>query len=42
MKTKIVKKDNGHDVFLNGDWVMWVIGSSRNAQKELDKHLKSN
>ena len=42
MKIKIVKKDNGHDVFLNGEWIMWVIGSRRNAQKELDKDLKRN
>ena len=40
MKTEIIKKDKGHDIFLNGGWVMWVIGSKRNAQKELDKYLK--
>ena len=40
MKKEIIKKYNGHDVFLNGGWIMWVTGSKRNAQKELDKYLK--
>ena len=38
--TKLVKKDKGHDVFVNGQWVMWVIGSAKNASKELEKYLK--
>lgn len=37
MKTEIKKKGKGHDVFINGEWKMWVIGSKRNAKKELKK-----
>ena len=40
MRTEIIKKDKGHDVFINDGWVMWVVGSSKNAQKELNKYLK--
>tara|TARA_R110002051_G_scaffold224048_1_gene287247 strand:+ start:6275 stop:6406 length:132 start_codon:yes stop_codon:yes gene_type:complete len=37
MKIEIIKKFNGHDVIVNGKWKMWVIGSKRNAKKELKK-----
>jgi len=37
MKYTILKKDNGHDVFCNGNWIMWVIGSKKNAQNEINK-----
>jgi ribosomal protein S6 len=37
MSYTIKKKDNGHDVFQNGNWVMWVIGSEKNAQNEINK-----
>lgn len=36
MKTEIRKSGKGHDIYINGDWVMWVIGSKKNAQKELE------
>lgn len=36
MKTEIKKSGKGHDIYINGDWVMWVIGSKKNAQKELE------
>ena len=39
MKVEYKKKFNGHDVIVNGGWIMWVIGSKRNAQKELKKYL---
>ena len=41
MKTEIIKKDKGHDIFINDNWVMWVIGSKKNAQKELNIYLKN-
>ncbi len=34
MKTEIRKSGKGHDIYINGEWVMWVIGSKKNAQKE--------
>lgn len=37
MDIEIKKKFNGHDVFLDGKWVLWVIGSKTNAKKELKK-----
>jgi hypothetical protein len=40
MKTEIIKKGKGHDIFINGQWVLWVIGSKRNAEKEMKKYLK--
>lgn len=40
MKTEIKKKFNGHDIYINDNFVMWVIGSKRNAQKELQKYFK--
>jgi hypothetical protein len=36
MKTEIRKSGKGHDIYINGEWVMWVIGSKKNAQKELE------
>jgi|TARA_R110001592_G_scaffold244997_1_gene506336 hypothetical protein len=36
MKTEIKKSGKGHDIYINGEWVMWVIGSKKNAQKELE------
>ena len=36
MKTEIKKSGKGHDFYINGEWVMWVIGSKKNAQKELE------
>jgi len=37
MKYTIKKKFNGHDVFCNGSWIMWVIGSAKNANNEINK-----
>jgi hypothetical protein len=36
MKTEIKKSGKGHDIYINGEWIMWVIGSKKNAQKELE------
>ena len=36
MKTEIRKSGKGHDIYINGEWVVWVIGSKKNAQKELE------
>ena len=36
MKTDIKKSGKGHDIYINGEWIMWVIGSKKNAQKELE------
>jgi hypothetical protein len=40
MKTEFVKSGRGHDVFINNQFAFWVIGSKRNAEKELEIHLK--
>jgi hypothetical protein len=40
MKTDIVKNGKGHDIFVNDQWVTWVIGSKNNAEKELKTYLK--
>ena len=34
MKTEIKKSGKGHDIYINGEWVMWVIGSKKNAKKK--------
>jgi len=41
MKSRFEKKLNGHDIFINDKWVAWVIGSIRNAKKELEIILKN-
>lgn len=41
MKSRFVKNNKGHDVFINDQWVMWIIGSIKNAKKELEKYLKN-
>ena len=35
---EIKKSFNGHDIFIAGEWIMWVIGSKANAKKELIKY----
>jgi hypothetical protein len=42
MGTEIVKVGKGHSIYIDGSWVMWVIGSKQNAQKELDLYLLKN
>lgn len=37
----IKKKGKGHDVFINGAWHFWVIGSKKNAKTELQTVLRS-
>ncbi|WP_262906535.1 hypothetical protein [Tenacibaculum piscium] len=34
------KNGKGHDVFVDGLWQMWVTGSKRNANKEIQNYLK--
>lgn len=41
MKTEIIKNGKGHDILIDDKFVMWVIGSKKNAQKELDLLLKN-
>lgn len=46
LRTKTMRKTfkknlNGHDVFINDQWLMWVIGSEKNARKQLELYLKS-
>ena len=36
------KNSKGHDIFINNEWVMWVIGSIRNAKKEAESYIKAN
>tara|TARA_R100001369_G_C3219742_1_gene149788 strand:+ start:52 stop:180 length:129 start_codon:yes stop_codon:yes gene_type:complete len=42
MEGRFEKKNNGHDVFINNQWLMWVIGSIKNAKKELEIYLKQD
>ena len=42
MNIDIKKKGKGHDVFINNTWLFWVIGSKRNANKELNQYLANN
>jgi hypothetical protein len=42
MKAEIEKSGKGHNIYIDGSWVMWVIGSKKNAQKELDLYLLKN
>lgn len=42
MRKTFIKNHNGHDVFINGKWLMWVIGTERNAARELETYLKNN
>ena len=37
MNTEIVKSGKGHDIYIDDKFVMWVIGSRKNAEKELKK-----
>jgi len=37
MNYEIKKNGKGHDIFKNGNWIMWVIGSKKNAQNEINK-----
>jgi len=41
MKTEIRKAQNGHEVIIDNKVVMWIIGSKKNAEKELEIY-KSN
>ena len=41
MRKRFEKNLNGYDVFINDQWLMWVIGSEKNAKKELELYLKS-
>ena len=36
----IVKNGKGHDVFVNGFWVMWLHGSKKNALKEYQRDVE--
>jgi len=40
-KIKYKKKGKGHDVFQDGKWIMWVIGSLKNAQKEAAWYIRT-
>lgn len=33
----IKKKWKGHDIFIDNEWVMWVTGSRKNAEREIKK-----
>ncbi|QQV90505.1 hypothetical protein M1M24_gp40 [Polaribacter phage Freya_1] len=41
MNKEFKENGKGHDVFLNGVWIMWTIGSKKNAEKELNNYLKN-
>jgi hypothetical protein len=40
-KTEIKKDGKGHNVYVNNNWAFWVIGSKKNAEKELQIYLRS-
>ena len=42
MKVTYTKKGKGHDIFIDNQWVMWVIGSLKTAKKELEIYLRNN
>ena len=42
MKTTFTKTNKGHDIYINDQWVMWVIGSLKTAKKELEIYLRNN
>ena len=37
MNIEYKKRGKGHDIFVNGKFVMWVIGSKKNAEAEIKK-----
>ena len=39
MEISYTKKDKGHNVHIDSQWVMWVIGSLTNAKKEINNYL---
>jgi len=41
MRKRFEKNLNGYDVFINDQWLMWVIGSESNAIKQLELYLKN-
>jgi hypothetical protein len=38
---EIKKNGKGHDVIINGNLAFWIIGSKRNAEKELKNYLNN-
>jgi ribosomal protein S3 len=40
MKTEIKKSGKGHNLFINSKQVGYVIGSKKNAEKEMKVELK--
>ena len=40
MKTEIKPFGKGHNLYINGQWVAWVTGSKKNAEKEMKIELK--
>ena len=41
MESEIIKSGKGHEIRINGVFVLWVIGSKKNAEIELKKHLET-
>ena len=41
MNINYTKIDKGYDVYINNQWVMWVIGSKANAKKEITEYLNN-
>ncbi len=42
MKIEYKKLGKGHEIYVNGSLVMWVIGSKKNAEKEIKEYLNAN
>ena len=40
MKTEIKKSGKGHNIYINGKQIGYVIGSKKNAEKEMKIELK--
>jgi len=41
MEVEIKKEGKGHNIFIDGKLITWVIGSKKNANKELELYLKT-
>jgi len=42
MKATFKKSNNGHNIYIDSQWIMWVIGSLKTAKKELEIYLRNN
>ena len=41
MNITFKNKDKGHDIFIDNQWVMWVVGSLKMAKKEIAIYISN-